>query len=509
VQKVLIANRGEIAVRIARACRQMGLRSVAVYSDVDRTARHIRLADEAVRVGESPPLESYLRIDRIIDAARASGADAVHPGYGFLSENPACAAACLDAGLTFIGPSPAAMALMGSKTGARELAAHAAVPVVPGTVEPLAPDMPVADVHARAEAIGYPLMLKAVAGGGGKGLRVVARPEELGSALRAARSEAASAFGDAAVYLERRLVKPRHIEVQVLADAHGTVLPFVERECSIQRRHQKLVEETPAPALASPLRQDLCEAAARVVREAGYTNAGTVEFLVNEDGTFYFLEMNARLQVEHPITEMVTGVDLVEWQIRIARGERLSLSPERLLTPDGHAMECRIYAEDPAAGFVPSPGRITAMRVPSGPGVRDDSGVEAGDEVPVFYDPLVSKLIVWGSDRAQAMARTHAALREYEIHGVQTTLPFFSWLLEEPAFRAGRVHTEFLDEVLQRQREAPRMAPDPSLTEVAAIAAALAIVDGASPAASASLDGGGRTEASLWTRRARLDALRS
>jgi acetyl-CoA carboxylase biotin carboxylase subunit len=506
LRKVLIANRGEIAVRVARACRQLGLRSVAVYSDVDRTARHVRLADEAVRVGESPPLDSYLRIDRIIDAARASGADAVHPGYGFLSENPAFAAACGDAGLTFIGPSPEAMALMGSKTGARALAARAAVPIVPGTVEPLPADLPVADVAARAAQIGYPLMLKAVAGGGGKGLRVVASPEDLGSSLRAARSEAASAFGDAAVYLERRLVRPRHIEVQVLADAHGTVLPFVERECSIQRRHQKLVEETPSPALAPALRQTLCEAAARVVREAGYTNAGTVEFLVSDEATFHFLEMNARLQVEHPVTEMVTGVDLVEWQIRIARGERLSLSPERLLTPNGHALECRIYAEDPAAGFVPSPGRISAMRVPAGPGVRDDSGVETGDEVPVFYDSLVSKLIVWGADRAQAIARTRTALREYEIRGVQTTLPFFSWLIEEPSFIDGRFHTEFLDEVLQRRGGPPRIAPDLSLTEVAAVAVALAVSNGMSPSPDAAVQTPG---ASLWTRRARLDALRA
>ena len=457
-------------------------------------------------MGGSPPLDSYLRIDRIIDAARASGADAVHPGYGFLSENPAFPAACADAGLTFIGPSADAMALMGSKTAARALAVRAGVPVVPGTVEPLGAAASDAQVAAVAEEIGYPLMLKAVAGGGGKGLRVVASPEELGSRLRAARSEAASAFGDAAVYLERRLVRPRHIEVQVLADAHGTVLPFVERECSIQRRHQKLVEETPSPALAPALRQELCDAAARVVREAGYTNAGTVEFLVSNEATFCFLEMNARLQVEHPVTEMVTGVDLVEWQIRIARGERLSLSPGKLLMPHGHAMECRIYAEDPAAGFIPSPGRITSMRVPAGPGIRDDSGVEAGDEVPVFYDPLVSKLIVWGADRGQAIARTRTALREYEIHGVQTTLPFFSWLLQESLFVEGRFHTEFLDEVLQRRGQPPRIAPDLSLTEVAALAVALVASNGMSPSPDAAVRTPG---ASLWMRRARLDALRA
>ena len=509
MRKILIANRGEIAVRVVRACRQMGLRSVAVYSDADRTARHVRLADEACHVGPSPPLESYLEIERIVEAARRSAADAVHPGYGFLSENPAFAAACAEAGLTFIGPSAAAMALMGSKTAARTLATTAGVPVVPGTLEPLAPDAPDAQIAAAAESVGYPLMLKAVAGGGGKGMRVVSHSSQLRDGLRAARSEAASAFGDAAVYLERRLVRPRHIEVQVLADAHGTVLPFVERECSIQRRHQKVVEETPAPGLSPELRRRLCDAAARVVRAAGYTNAGTVEFLVNEDGTFYFLEMNARLQVEHPITEMVTGVDLVEWQIRIARGERLSLPPHGLLTPAGHAIECRIYAEDPAAGFMPSPGRITALRVPSGPGIRDDSGVEAGDVVPMFYDPLISKLIVWGSNRAQAIARVRAALREYEIQGVRTTLPFFSWLIDQQSFLDGRFHTEFLDEVLQRAGQAPRITPDLSLKEVAAIAVALAAAESSAERPGLPDRTGERGAALLWTRRARLDALRS
>jgi acetyl-CoA carboxylase biotin carboxylase subunit len=448
MKKILIANRGEIAVRVIRACRDMGIATVAVYSDCDRAALHVRLADEAWPVGPSAPRESYLRIDAIIEVAKQSGADAVHPGYGFLAENEDFAAACRDAGLIFIGPSPEAITLMGSKTAARQAATKAGVPVVPGTDEPLSDQTPDAEVLAIAERIGYPLMLKAVAGGGGKGMRMVASPADLPGALRAARSEALSAFGDGAVYLERRIMSPRHIEVQLLGDHHGTVLPFVERECSIQRRHQKVVEESPSLAVSAELRRRMTSAAAAVAKTVGYTNAGTIEFLLDADGSFYFLEMNTRLQVEHPITEMVTGVDLVQWQIRIARGEKLTLDPESLLTPKAHAIECRIYAEDPENGFMPSPGRIQGLRVPQGPGVRDDSGAYEGGEVPIFYDPMISKLITWGDHRDHALQRMRRALAEYEVRGIRTTIPFFMWILEDEDFKAGRFDTAFIDRKL-------------------------------------------------------------
>jgi acetyl-CoA carboxylase, biotin carboxylase subunit len=503
ITKVLIANRGEIAVRIIRACRDMGIATVAVYSECDRAALHVRMADEAWPVGPNPPRESYLRIDRILEAARLSGADAVHPGYGFLAENEDFAAACRDAGLTFIGPSPEAITLMGSKTAARQAAIKAGVPVVPGTEEPLGDDVSDADVLAIAERIGYPLMLKAVAGGGGKGMRMVATPEELPGALRAARSEAGSAFGDSAVYLERRILAPRHIEVQLLGDHHGTVLPFVERECSIQRRHQKVIEESPSLAVSPALRREMTSAAAAVARTVGYTNAGTIEFLLDEDGAFYFLEMNTRLQVEHPITEMVTGVDLVRWQIRIARGERLDLDPESLLAPRGHAIECRIYAEDPDTNFMPSPGRILGLRVPQGPGVRDDSGAYEGGEVPIFYDPLISKLITWGEDRPHALARMRRALTEYEVRGIRTTIPFFLWILGDEDFQASRFDTTFIDRKLGARNGEPLQLVGIDHETLALMAVALDAVTRSSSAA-------GQTAAprSLWTSRARQDALR-
>ncbi len=505
--KVLVANRGEIAVRIIRACRDMGVATVAVYSECDRAARHVRMADEAMAIGPNPPADSYLRIDRIVDAARRTGADAIHPGYGFLAENEDFAAACRDAGLTFIGPSPEAIALMGSKTAARTVAIKAGVPVVPGTEAALGLDVPDAAIAATADEIGYPIMIKAVAGGGGKGMRLVSSAADLGSAIRAARSEAGAAFGDSAVYLERRLARPRHIEVQLLGDSHGTVLPFVERECSIQRRHQKVIEETPSPVVTPSLRAQLTEAAAAVAASVDYTNAGTIEFLLDEDGRFYFLEMNARLQVEHPITEMVTGVDLVQWQIRIARGERLDLDRNALLTPRGHAIECRIYAEDPDAGFMPSPGRITALRVPDGPGVRDDSGAEAGGDVPIYYDPLVSKLAVWGTDRPQAIARMQRALEEYDVRGIRTTLPFFRWMLRERAFAEARFHTSYLDEVLQQRHGTPFLTAESSLEEVAAIAVAVLRLrpERKDERRSASME----RAASAWKEAARLEALRS
>jgi acetyl-CoA carboxylase, biotin carboxylase subunit len=509
VKKILIANRGEIAVRVIRACRDMRIAAVAVYSDCDRAALHVRLADEAWHIGPNPPRESYLRIDRIIDAARRSGADAVHPGYGFLAENEDFAAACRDAGLIFIGPTPEAIALMGNKTAARQAAIRAGVPVVPGTDQPLDETVADAEVLRIAESVGYPLMLKAVAGGGGKGMRMVASAADLPGALRAARSEAGSAFGDSAVYLERRILQPRHIEVQLLGDHHGTVLPCVERECSLQRRHQKVVEESPSMVVTDEARRALAAAAAAVARTVGYTNAGTIEFLLDEAGAFYFLEMNTRLQVEHPVTELVTGVDLVVWQIRIARGEKLTLDPEQLLVPRGHAIECRIYAEDPDSGFMPSPGRITGLRVPQGPGVRDDSGAYEGGEVPIFYDPLISKLIAWGESRDHALARMRRALSEYEVRGIRTTIPFFKWLLEDEDFLAARVDTGFIDRMLSGRSGEPLHAAGEEHEELAVMAAAIAQVL-RSPG---SVNHAGSVQppmppASRWKGHARVDALR-
>jgi acetyl-CoA carboxylase, biotin carboxylase subunit len=457
------------------------------------------MADQACAIGGNAPADSYLRIDRIIDAARQTGADAVHPGYGFLAENPDFAAACVDAGLTFIGPTASTIALMGSKTAARQAAIDAGVPVVPGTESPLGANVSDKKIAAIAERIGYPIMIKAVAGGGGKGMRVVSEPADLSGAIRAARSEAATAFGDSSIYLERRLLRPRHIEVQLLGDHYGRVLPFVERECSIQRRHQKVIEETPSPVVTPALRAKLTSAAATVARSVGYTNAGTIEFLLEDDGSFYFLEMNTRLQVEHPITEMVTGVDLVTWQIRIARGERLDLGPETLLAPRGHAIECRIYAEDPDAGFMPSPGRITTLRVPAGPWIRDDSGTEEGSEVPIHYDPLISKLVARGEDRLEAIARMSRALREYEVLGIRTTVPFFRWLLAQPAFVDGTFHTGYLDEVLQQRQGEPFVIQDSDVDAVAAIAAALH---------GASREDTPRPAGSAWRNHARVEGLR-
>jgi len=503
LKKILVANRGEIAVRVIRACREMGIAPVAVYSECDRAALHVRLADEAYAIGPSAPRESYLRIDRLIDAAKKSGADAVHPGYGFLAENEDFAAAVRDAGLTFIGPEAKVIEAMGSKTGAREVAKHAGVPVVPGSEAPLGADVSDTEMARIAASIGYPLLVKAVAGGGGKGMRTVTDPGELINAVRAARSEAASAFGDSAVYFERRLLRPRHIEVQLLGDHHGTVIPFVERECSIQRRHQKVVEETPSIAVTPEIRAKITSAAAAVAKAVGYTNAGTIEFLLDEDGSFYFLEMNTRLQVEHPITEMVSGVDLVQTQIRIARGERLDLDPMRVLTPSGHAIECRVYAEDPDNHFLPSPGRIVALRVPSGPGVRDDSGATAGLDVPIFYDPMISKLIAWAEDRPRAIARMRRAVGEYLVAGIKTNLAFFTWLLAQPEFAGGHFHTAYLDEVLKARNGEPFVTASAASEEVAAIAAALQTV--------ASASAGSETPAAAtgqWKAQARAEALR-
>ena len=472
--KVLVANRGEIAVRVIRACREMGWTSVAVFSDADRSALHVRVADEAHHLGASPAAESYLNIDKIVAVGKRAGATLVHPGYGFLAENEDFAQACVDAGLTFVGPRPEVIARMGSKTAARAAARAAGVPTVPGTAEPFAEDVSDAEIAAEASRIGFPLVVKAVSGGGGKGMRTVASAAELPSAIRSARSEARSAFGDGAIYLERRLIGPRHIEIQLLGDEHGTVLPFVERDCSVQRRHQKVVEESPSVALDEATRHQMAECAARVARSVGYSNAGTIEFLLDDQGQFYFLEMNTRLQVEHPVTEMVTGVDLVRWQLRIACGERLSLTPEQALTPTGHAIECRIYAEDPDRGFLPSPGLVRALSVPGGPGVRDDRGVAPGFEIPVFYDSMISKLVVWGDTREAAIARLERALGEYRVIGVHTTLPFFKWLIHQPEFREGRTTTTYLDQVLATRAGQPFVAASETDERDAAIATALA-----------------------------------
>ena len=503
--KILIANRGEIAVRIIRACREMGLRTVAVYSDCDRAARHVREADQAIHIGPSEASKSYLRIDAIIDAARKTGADAVHPGYGFLAENAGFARACADAQLTFIGPSPEAIALMGSKTAAREAAIAAGVPVVPGTGQPLDEHASDQEISKIADGIGFPLVVKAVAGGGGKGMRTVDDRSLLASAITTARSEARSAFGDGAVYLERRLVRPRHIEIQLLGDHHGTVIPFVERECSIQRRHQKVVEESPSIAVSPELRRRLASAAAAVARRVNYSNAGTIEFLLDADGSFYFLEMNTRLQVEHPVTEMVTSTDLVQMQIRIARGERLTIDPDRALRAHGHAIECRIYAEDPDLGFMPAPGLIRGLRPASGPGIRDDGGVSVGYTVPVFYDSMIAKLVAWGGARPDAIDRMSRALREYLVLGIKTTIPFFLWLMRQPDYAAGRYDTTYLDRLLIDRKGESFSELTEADEEVASIATAL----------DAYLRATGRTfgpvaadAATDWKRAARREALR-
>jgi acetyl-CoA carboxylase biotin carboxylase subunit len=503
--KILVANRGEIAVRVVRACREMGLPTVAVYSDCDRDARHVREADQAFHIGPSPAADSYLRSDRLLDVARRAGCDAVHPGYGFLAENAAFARACRDAGLTFIGPTPEAITLMGSKTAARQAAIKAGVPVVPGTEQPLDDRVPDGEIARIADTIGYPLLVKAVAGGGGKGMRLVEAPAALASAIRTARSEAGSAFGDTAVYIERRITTPRHIEIQLLGDHHGTVLPFVERECSIQRRHQKVVEESPSIAVTPELRGRIADAAAAVARSVGYTNAGTIEFLLDADGSFYFLEMNTRLQVEHPVTEVVTSIDLVHWQIRIARGERLDISPERALTPQGHAIECRIYAEDPDLSFMPSPGLIRDLHVATGPGVRDDGGVTAGYTVPVFYDSMIAKLVVRAENRDEAIGRMARALREYQVLGIRTTIPFFLWLMAQPDYRAGRYDTTYLDRLLAERRGDTFSELSAEEEDLAAIGTA---VDAYLRAAAGIATGAAGPAAGVWKQAARREALR-
>jgi acetyl-CoA carboxylase biotin carboxylase subunit len=444
IKKVLIANRGEIAVRVIRACRDLGLSTVAVFSAADREALHVLMADEVYPIGPPEPDASYLSIDRMVETARAARADAIHPGYGFLSENPRLAEACQAAGLTFVGPPAPAMRAMSDKTAARRSAIALGIPVVPGTSEVLADD---AEVMRVAREVGYPVMIKAAMGGGGKGMRRVDGETELVAALRMARAEAGTAFADSSIYLERYVPAPRHIEIQVLADAHGTVLHLGERECSIQRRHQKLIEESPSPLVDAEMRARMGEAACRLAAAVGYVNAGTIEFLVDHDRRFYFLEMNTRLQVEHPVTEMVTGIDIVKEQLHIAAGARLAYS-QADVTLRGAAIECRINAEDPLDGWLPSPGTITALRPAEGPWVRHDGGAYAGYNIPRYYDTLVAKLITWGADREAAIGRMVRALSEYRIVGVRTTIPALRLVLGHPDFRAGRLSTGLLDAIL-------------------------------------------------------------
>ncbi len=442
--RLLVANRGEIALRIFRACRDLGLETVAVFSDADRAAPHVAAADYAVRLGPAPARESYLSVPRILEAARRTGATLVHPGYGFLSENAGFARACRDAGLTFVGPPPEAIEAMGSKTRSRQRMQAAGVPIVPGLIQ--AASGP-ADVAAFARDAGYPILLKAAGGGGGKGMRRVDAAADLAAAFERVASEAAASFADATVYAEKLIEKPRHVEVQVVADTRGSVTAVGERECSLQRRHQKVVEECPSPVVTGPLRERLAAAAVAAARAAGYVSCGTVEFLLAPDGSFYFLEMNTRLQVEHPVTEEVWGVDLALEMIAIALGEPLSFVGDRLF-PRGHAIECRVYAEDPYRAFAPSPGRIEALRLPQGPGIRNDVGVENGSTIPIDYDPMLGKLIVHGPDRPAAVSRLARALSEYEVAGVETTLPLFRALVADPDFREASFDVQWLDRKL-------------------------------------------------------------
>ena len=461
-KKILIANRGEIAVRLIRACREMGIRSAAIYSDADRVAMHVLKADEAYRVGPTPAPDSYLNIERILDAARTSGADAIHPGYGFLSENAEFARACERAGIKFIGPPAGAIEVMGSKTRARQQMEMAGVPFVPGTSRALES---VEEARTTAAQLGYPVMLKAAAGGGGKGMRLVGSAGEMAPSFAAAQSEADRAFGSSEVYLEKAITNPRHIEIQVLADEHGNCVHLGERECSVQRRHQKVLEESPSPFVNTDMRKRMGEIAVKAAKAVGYTNAGTIEFLADADRKFYFLEMNTRLQVEHPVTELVYGLDLAQLQIRIAGGEKLPFLQEEI-HPRGHAIECRVYAED--ENYFPSPGLITVLSEPAGPGIRLDSGICEGWNVPVAYDPLLAKLIGYGGTRGQAIQRLRRAVDEYFIGGIKSNLPLFRRILSDPAFVAGETDTGYLERLSQA------VAPGPGGDhEVAAIAAAV------------------------------------
>lgn len=497
-RKVLVANRGEIAVRVLRACAELGLRTVAVYSEADRHALHVRYADEAYCIGPPPARESYLSIDKIIQAARASHAEAIHPGYGFLSENEHFAQACLDNDIVFIGPRPESIAAMGDKIAARRTVQAAGVPVSPGSDGPVPT---VDEARALADRIGYPVLLKAAAGGGGKGMRTVREADELPSAFRLAASEAKSAFGDGTLYLEKLLEGVRHVEVQVLADRRGNIIHLGERECSIQRRRQKLIEEAPSTAVDPDLRQRMGEVAVRAAQAVNYENAGTVEFLLDRDKNFYFLEMNTRLQVEHPITEAVTGVDLVVEQMRVASGRRLRLR-QRDITLKGSAIECRISAEDPYNEFLPSIGRISTVYEPSGPGVRVDSGVYDGFEVSLYYDPMVAKLIVSGENRAQTILRMRRALSEFKLLGIRTNIPFHLRMMDSPSFIAGRFDNAFLDTFSMGASDEPSERAELAAIAAAAVAYQLKSVESRGTAAEQ------RAVESPWKLAARRAAMR-
>lgn len=464
-KKILIANRGEIACRVIRACREMKIATVAVYSDADREALHVRMADESYNVGPPPSAESYLRRDKIIEIAKQSGAEAIHPGYGFLSENAEFVREVTNGGLTFIGPPPEAMEGMGGKMSARKIAIAAGVPVVPGTTEALTS---IDEAKRIAAEFGYPVMLKASAGGGGKGMRLVETEMEMRSALETAQSEARASFGDDAVYIEKAVVRPRHIEIQVFSDKHGNHVHLGERECSIQRRHQKVVEEAPSPINSDELRAEMGACAVKVAAAVNYVGAGTVEFLVSDlDKSFYFLEMNTRLQVEHPVTELVTGIDLVREQINVAWGEKLSFTQNDVKLT-GHAIECRVYAEDPENNFLPSPGKITRLRLPQGPGVRDDGGVYEGSEVSIYYDPMISKFAVYGRDRSEAIDRMRRALAEYEIGGIKTTLSFFREIMEDEEFISGQLDTSFIARFNERKAKVEPAVYDQDMAVIGA-----------------------------------------
>jgi acetyl-CoA carboxylase biotin carboxylase subunit len=501
IKKVLIANRGEIALRVIRACREMGMATVAVYSDVDRGALHVLHADEAYRLGPAPAAESYLRGDLILEIARRVGADAVHPGYGFLSENAEFAEACAAAGVTFIGPPASAMRVLGSKTRARQAADAAAMPRVPGSVTGLAD---VAEAVRVAAGIGYPVMLKAAAGGGGKGMRAVTKAEDLAAAFTAASSEAERSFGSGEVYLEKLIERPRHIEIQLMADEHGSCVYLGERECSVQRRHQKVIEEAPSAVVSEDLRRRMGEAAVRLALSAGYVNAGTVEFLVDAEENFYFLEMNTRLQVEHPVTEMVTGLDLVHLQLRVAMGEPLPIRQEDVRLR-GHAIECRIYAEDPENNFFPSPGLITRLVQPGGPGIREDCAVFAGWTVPLDYDPMLSKLVAFAETREMAIDRMLRALEEYVIGGIKTNISLFRRILTDADFRAARIDTGYLERMLTVGPAVGSAAEQESVPEdVVALAAALFVASAqrkAAPVSDAAAE-------SRWAEAGRREGLR-
>ena len=497
MRKVLVANRGEIAVRIIRACRELGLATVAVYSDVDRTALHVRYADEAYPIGPAPARQSYLRYDRIVDVAIKAGADAVHPGYGFLAENPILAQACQEAGLIFVGPSPRTIRLMGDKVAARRMMRQAGIPVIPGSDEEWADG----DLAKAAERIGYPVLVKAAAGGGGKGMRLVRSSQELAEALASARREAEAAFGDGTLYLEKIIPEARHIEFQILADSHGNIIHLGEREGSIQRRHQKLIEEAPSRALDEDLRRRMGEVAVKVARLAGYVNAGTVEFLLDKDRNFYFLEMNCRLQVEHPVTEMITGIDIVKEQLRIAAGRRLRYRQEDVKLK-GWAIECRILAEDPYQGFLPSTGRISAIYEPSGPGIRVESGVYEGFEMTPYYDSLIAKLIAWGETRGEALLRMRRALEEYRILGIKTNIPFHQQILASTRFIGGQFDTTFVDERFE-------MTEEERLEHLkAAVIAAVLLAHERGQRVITLRSGPPGADANLWKRAARWEGLR-